>query len=206
MNTKLLQYTALAMGLLTLAGCQNFPTRTSPIEIFDDMVRQQKYKPQTLYRGSDGLFSDDMRSNRMPVPGTVAVGLLKDDDAVLRGAVNGQYLGKNPLKIDAALLANGQTKFNTYCSPCHDRTGSGQGIVPKRTLWLPTNLHEDRVVAMADGELYDVISNGRRTMHGYRYQILEADRWAIVAYVRALQRSDRGTLAEVPEALRADLR
>ena len=110
------------------------------------------------------------------------------------------------VKIDAALLKNGQSKFNTYCSPCHDRTGSGLGIVPKRTLWLPTNLHEDRVVAMADGEIYDVISNGRRTMHGYRYQILEADRWAIVAYVRALQRSDRGTIQDVPAELRADLR
>ena len=125
---------------------------------------------------------------------------------MFRGIVGGQYLGKSPLKIDAALLKTGQGKFNTYCSPCHDRTGSGQGIVPKRTLWLPTNLHEDRVVAMADGEIYDVISNGRRTMHGYRFQILESDRWAVVAYVRALQRSDRGTVEEVPAELRADLR
>jgi len=197
---------ALLLSLIFLNACQNFPSRTTQMEIFDDMVRQQKYKAQTLYRGTDGLFSDDMRSNRMPVPGTVAVGFLKEDDAAMRGSVSGQYIGKNPRKIDAALLQSGQTTFNTYCSPCHDRTGSGQGIVPKRTLWLPTNLHEDRVVAMADGESYDVISNGRRTMHGYRFQILENDRWAIVAYVRALQRSDRGTLAEVPAELQADLR
>lgn len=206
MNANIMKFSALALGLAVLSSCQNFPTRITPVEVFDDMARQLKYKPQTLYRGSDGLFADDMRSNRMPVPGTVAVGLLKDDDAMLRGAVNGQYLGKIPRKIDAALLATGQSKFDTYCSPCHDRTGSGQGIVPKRSLWLPTNLHEDRVVAMADGELYDVISNGRRTMHGYRFQIVEAERWAIVAYVRALQRSDRGTVEEVPAELRSDLR
>jgi len=201
-----MKYIAVLLSLLSVVSCQNFPSRTTQMEIFDDMVRQQKYKAQTLYRGSDGLFSEDMRSNRMPVPGTVAVGYLKDDDSLMRGTVNGQYLGKNPRKIDAELLKAGQGKFNTYCSPCHDRTGSGQGIVPKRTLWLPTNLHEDRVVAMADGEIYDVISNGRRTMHGYRFQIVEADRWAIVSYVRALQRSDRGTVAEVPAELRADLR
>jgi mono/diheme cytochrome c family protein len=195
---------SLVLGSLALAGCANFPTTSAPIEVMDDMDRQQKYKPQSLYRQT-GIF-DDARSNRMPVPGTVAVGYLKDDDATMRGIVNGQYVGTNPMKIDAALLKNGQARFNTYCSPCHDKTGSGQGVVPKRTLWLPTNLHEDRVVAMPDGELYDVISNGRRTMHGYKYQVVEADRWAIVAYVRALQRSDRGTLDEVPAELRSDLR
>lgn len=201
---KILSLLSLTLTVFGLAGCSNFPTRSRPIEVFDDMDRQQKYKAQSLYRGQ-GVFADG-RSNRMPVAGTVAVGHLKDDDAVFRGIVGGQYLGKNPLKIDAALLKTGQGKFNTYCSPCHDRTGSGQGIVPKRTLWLPTNLHEDRVVAMADGEIYDVVSNGRRTMHGYRFQILERDRWAVVAYVRALQRSDRGTVEEVPAELRADLR
>ncbi len=201
---KIFSLLGLTLIVLGLSGCANFPTRSRPIEIHDDMDRQQKYKAQTLYRGK-GLFADD-RSNRMPVPGTVAVGHLKDDDASFRGIVGGQYIGKLPVKIDAALLKTGQTRFNTYCSPCHDRTGSGQGIVPKRTLWLPTNLHEDRIVAMPDGEIFDVISNGRRTMHGYRYQILEADRWAIVAYVRALQRSDRGTVEDVPAELRADLR
>jgi len=201
---KMISLLSLTLAVFGLSGCANFPTRSAPIEIFDDMDRQQRYKTQSLYRGK-GVFADD-QSNRMPVAGTVAVGHLKDDDASFRGIVGSQYLGKMPVKIDAALLKTGQTKFNTYCSPCHDRTGSGQGIVPKRTLWLPTNLHEDRVVAMADGEIYDVISNGRRTMHGYRFQILEADRWAVVSYVRALQRSDRGTLEEVPTELRADLR
>jgi len=194
----------LTLAAIGLSGCANFPTRSTPIEIHNDMDRQEKYKAQTVYRGK-GLFAD-ARSNRMPVPGTVAIGHLKDDDVQYRGIVNGQYIGKMPVKIDAALLKTGQAKFNTYCSPCHDRTGSGQGVVPKRTLWLPTNLHEDRVVEMPDGEIYDVISNGRRTMHGYRYQIQEAERWAIVAYVRALQRSDRGTVQDVPAELRADLR
>jgi mono/diheme cytochrome c family protein len=204
MTQRITNLFGLSVILLGLTGCAGFPTRSAPLEIWDDMDHQQKYKAQTLYK-SKGLFTDD-RSNRMPVPGTVAVGHLKDDDTVIRGIVGGQYVGKLPVKLDAALLKTGQTKFNTYCSPCHDRTGSGQGIVPKRTLWLPTNLHEDRVVAMPDGELYDVISNGRRTMHGYRFQTTEYERWAIVSYVRALQRSDRGTLADVPQDLKADLR
>jgi mono/diheme cytochrome c family protein len=204
MNNRFPGLIGLALIASALTGCAGFPSRSAPLEVFDDMDHQQKYKAQSLYR-SKGMFADD-RSNRMPVAGTVAVGHLKDDDSLIRGVVGGQYLGKNPMKLDAALLKTGQTKFNTYCSPCHDRTGSGQGIVPKRTLWLPTNLHEDRVVAMPDGEIYDVISNGRRTMHGYRFQLAEADRWAIVAYVRALQRSDRGTVTDVPSELRADLR
>ena len=108
---KIISLFGIGLVVLGLSGCSNFPTRSAPVEVFDDMDRQQKYKAQTMYRGK-GLFADD-RSNRMPMPGTVAVGHLKDDDAQFRGIVNGQYLGKAPVKIDAALLKSGQTKFNT---------------------------------------------------------------------------------------------
>ena len=100
------------------------------------------------------------------------------------------YVGKSPVPLTPELLHEGQTKFNTYCTPCHDRTGSGQGIVPTRVpTWQPSNLTEDRVVQFADGDIFNVITNGRRTMPAYRFQITVEDRWAIIAYVRALQRA-----------------
>jgi mono/diheme cytochrome c family protein len=97
-------------------------------------------------------------------------------------------------------------KFNTYCQPCHDKTGSGQGIVPTRVAtWQPSNLTEDRVVQFADGDIFNVITNGRRSMPPYRFQIAVEDRWAIIAYVRALQRAAHGTKAEVPADRAAEL-
>jgi mono/diheme cytochrome c family protein len=166
------------------------------------MDRQERYNPQT----ESPIFSD-RRSSRPPVPGTVARGMLKEDDAFYTGLLpNNQYLGKNPLTITMDVLQHGQRRYNTYCSPCHDRTGQGRGVIGVRTNWIPTSLQEDRVKAFNDGEIFHVLSNGRRAMPPYKFQITEHDRWAIVAYVRALQRTTSGTVEDVPQELRADLR
>jgi mono/diheme cytochrome c family protein len=191
---------AFSLGVLLLAGCAG-PQRSGPIEVWPDMDRQEKYKAQT----ESALFSDG-RSNRRPVEGTVAVGHLKEDTVYTTGVENGQWIGKSPVAVSGDLLKRGQQRYNIYCSPCHDRTGQGQGIVPKKATWIPTNLMEERVAAMPDGEIYSVISHGRRSMPGYKYQVVEADRWAIVAYVRALQRSSLGTVEDVPSNLRSELR
>jgi mono/diheme cytochrome c family protein len=141
------------------------------------------------------------------VEGTVAIGQLKTDEAFVTGKSTGYYIGRNPLPVNKETLLHGQEKFNVYCQPCHDRTGSGKGIVPaKVTGWLPTNLHDDRALKMADGEIFEVITNGRRTMKGYRFQVSVQDRWAIVAYVRALQRAGLGTVEDVPQETRSELR
>jgi mono/diheme cytochrome c family protein len=184
-----------------LTGCSNFPSRQPPVMIWSDMKLQDKYKSQA---GSD--FFADGRASRRPVEGTVAVGALKADGPYATGEKDGMYVAQNPEPITPELLARGQERFNINCAPCHDKTGSGRGVVPARTNWLPGNLHEDRMVAMVDGEIYHVIAQGRRSMPGYRYQISEKDRWAIVAYVRALQRAWRGTLADVPADLQSKLR
>jgi mono/diheme cytochrome c family protein len=186
---------------VVLAGCAGQTSRMPPIEVWPDMDRQGKYKPQT-----ESQYFSDKRSSRMPVAGTVARGLLKEDDVFTTGINAGNYVGRNPLKIDAETLKWGQARFNTYCSPCHDRTGQGQGTVAQRATWLPTNLHEDRVRGMADGEIFNVISHGRRSMPPYRFQITERDRWAIVMYVRALQRTTGAGIDDVPQELRGDLR
>jgi mono/diheme cytochrome c family protein len=186
--------------LLALAGC-GVTTRQTPVELFPDMDRQPKYKPQAA-----SPFFSDGRASRPPVPGTVAVGQLRVDDALQTGIAAGMYIGKNPFPVDAAQLARGRERFDIYCAVCHDRTGSGKGTVPVRSSWLPTNLHEERIRGMSDGELFNVSTFGRRTMPGYRFQVPVQDRWAIVSYVRALQRSRAATLADVPPELRSEVR
>jgi cytochrome c5 len=193
-------WNSAALALVTLAGCG--PTsRRPPIEIFSDMDRQPKYKAQMA-----GAFFPDGRASRQPVPGTVAQGQLKEDVAWSTGISDGMYIGKNPLPITREVLARGEERYNIYCATCHDRTGQGHGIVSVRSSWLPSNLHDPRQKNMTDGELFWVATNGRRSMPAYRFQVDERDRWAIVAYVRALQRTTSATLNDVPAELKGDLR
>ncbi|MDX2150956.1 MAG: cytochrome c [Bryobacteraceae bacterium] len=197
---------ALLAAALLLTGCSDITSRQPPVQVWPDMKNQQKFKVQ-----SETSFFADGRSNRRPPLGTVAYGTLKEDDAYATGIANGMYIGKNPETIDRQLLDRGRVKYETYCSPCHSRTGSENGVVPRRTIlagtpWLPTMLQDARVKGMTDGEIYHVATNGRRSMHGYKYQVSDRDRWAIVAYVRALQRATSGTLEDVPQELRSEVR
>lgn len=185
-----------------LGGCSNFPSRQPPIWVWWDMKKQDKYKTQ-----AESAFFADGRASRAPVAGTVAQELYRPDRAFATGiGPDGNYVAQNPLPITKETLLQGQRKFDIYCAPCHDRTGSGRGIVPAKAVWVPGNLHDERIVNFVDGELYHVITNGRRSMPGYRFQISEKDRWAIVAYIRALQRAWRGTMADVPPELQSKVR
>jgi hypothetical protein len=184
----------LVPALLLLAGCSSVQ-RDTPIQVWDDMKHQQKFKAQAPVVG---IF-DDGRSNRLRPEDTVARDNYFDASPYSTGLENGMYVGKNPVPVTLELLEQGQTKFNIYCSPCHDQTGMGHGIVPTHVpTWQPSNLTEDRVVQFADGDIFNVITNGRRTMPSYQYQVVIADRWAIVAYVRALQRAAHSKPDEVP--------
>jgi len=192
----------LAAATLLLAGCSNFPSRDPQVWFWSDMKHQLKYKAQS----SSPLFADG-RSSRPPVAGTVAQETYRPDTAYSTGiGADGNYVALNPEPVNRAALERGRAQFDVYCAACHDRTGSGRGIVPARSGWLAGNLHDDRIVNMVDGELFHVATNGRRTMPGYRFQISERDRWAIVAYLRALQRSWRSTLDDVPAELKASVR
>jgi mono/diheme cytochrome c family protein len=187
--------------LLALAGAGCSSTSSHPpVQVFNDMKHQPKYLPQ----GASPLFSDG-RASRPPVPGTVARGQLRADPVFYTGIHNGNYV-VNPLPLDMQVMKRGQERFDVYCAPCHDRTGAGKGIVAQRSSWLAASLHEPRIREMADGELFDTITHGKRTMPGYRFQIPERDRWSIVAYVRALQRATGGTVSDVPQELRSELR
>jgi len=189
----------LALLVVVLAGCSDV-RRTPPFELWPDMKHQGKYMPQ----GASYFFADQ-RASRMPVEGTVSREDLQDE-AFTTGIADGRYIGMNPLPISAETLKLGQGKFNIYCTPCHSRVGDGKGMVALRTpTWQPSNLHDPRIKAQSDGEIFHTVSFGKSSMPAYRFQIAGRDRWAIVAYVRALQRTE-GTVGDVPPTLRAELR
>jgi mono/diheme cytochrome c family protein len=200
--------TAATIGLLALAvvlsGCSVIQ-RDPPLQVWDDMKHQPKFKAQSEMEESN-VFPN-RRVSRMPVEDTVARESLREDTPFNTGAENGMYVGKSPVPLTIDVLKHGQSKFNTYCSPCHDQSGMGKGIVPTRVpAWQPANLTEDRIVQYADGEIFDVISHGRRTMTAYNYFLTPDDRWAVIAYVRALQRAAHGKLEDVPAEERAALK
>ncbi len=179
------------------------------IHIIQDMDNQAKFKDQR----ASVLFADG-RSMRPPVPGTVARGDLQHDDHFFRGIVGEAWSTTFPLHklpVDDALLDRGQQRFGVYCAPCHGLTGDGQGLVNQRAIelggaWVPpANLHEAQYRERALGHLFNTISNGIRSMPQYGDAIPPADRWAIVAYVRALQRSQFATIDDVPAAERAQM-
>ena len=166
------------------------------------MNSQPKYEAQ-----EQSEFFEDGATMRAPVPGTVARGDLRDDDIYFLGKDDsGTLIQQAPVEVSMPLLRRGQERYNIYCAPCHDRTGAGQGIIIKKGYLPPPSFHIDRLREAPDGHIYDVISNGIRNMPAYNHQISIADRWAIVAYVRALQRSQNATISDVPEELRGEIK
>src|SRR5450755_978757 len=133
----------LALSVLTLAGCSGVQ-RDPPVQVWDDMKHQPKFHPQGENEVS--ALAADHRDARRPPEGTIARGAASDQSAFNTGMDGDMYVGKSPVPLTPALLHQGQMRFNTYCQPCHDKTGSGVGIVPTRVpTWQPSNLTEDRV-------------------------------------------------------------
>lgn len=160
------------------------------------MQDQPKYKP---YRES--AFFEDGKSARPLLEGTVARGRLKEDLQFYTGRTGpgpSDYVGLLPIPINEELLDRGQERFNINCSPCHGLLGDGEGMVAKRGFRQPPSYHIDRLRNAPPGYLFDVMTNGFGAMPDYAAQITVRDRWAIVAYIRALQLSQNATLADVP--------
>jgi mono/diheme cytochrome c family protein len=142
---------------------------------------------------------------RAPVRGTVARGELKDDTALWAGRdASGAFVADNPLTVDLALLERGREKYDIYCSVCHGLAGDGQGIIMTGGYgYVPApTYHSDMLRAQPDGYIYDALTWGIRSMPGYGTQIKVEDRWAIVSYIRALQRSQAASVDDVPESER----
>jgi mono/diheme cytochrome c family protein len=150
-------------------------------------------------------FFSDGHSTRMPVANTVARGQLRDDELLYTGKIGGQLATEFPMPVTAETMARGQERFNVFCSPCHGRTGDGTGMIVQRGFRQPPSYYEDRLVNAPVGYLFDIMTNGFGAMQDYSAQVPVADRWAIAAYIRALQLSRRGTTNDVPADRREEL-
>ena len=165
-----------------------------------DMHDQPKYTP---LRESD--FFGDGRSARPVLEGTVARGQLHDDELLQTGRVDGQLSAEFPFAVTTEVVARGRERYDIFCAPCQDRTGRGNGMIVRRGYRQPPSLHLERLRQEPAGHFVDVMTNGFGAMPDYRSQVPPSDRWAIAAYIRALQLSGAATLDQVPAELRDKL-
>jgi mono/diheme cytochrome c family protein len=158
------------------------------------MDDQPKVRTQTA-----STFFFNGSSMREPVPGTIPIGGLKEDTAFFTGkGEDGQFVASIPQSVDDAVVGRGRERYGIYCQPCHDARGDGRGILFQRGNVPTATFHQEKILKYADGQIFDVITNGQGLMPSYRWPIPPADRWAIVAYVRALQRERQARAAAAP--------
>jgi mono/diheme cytochrome c family protein len=201
------------LATISVLGFRGSPFRKPPLYIFPDMERQPKLRPQTA-----NAFFENGLSSRLPVAGTIArsqpiqVGAKAmyawEDSPVTTGRITGttNFVEVNPLPVTAELMQRGEEVFNINCAACHSKLGDGNGA-PKRinAMAVVGNLHDKRIVEQTDGELFNTVSYGKGLMQGYAGNVAIQDRWASIAYLRALQLSRLASLDDVPEAARGKL-
>ncbi len=217
------------IALVAFLGFRGQRSTGSPIELFPDMVRQPKVRAQAPL----GFFADD-RGARVPVNGTVPIGYdmpeasakaspgaaaapssYREDHPRVSFSAGTDYvdtgkMGANwgtgiPLEVTPQLMARGEQRFNINCAVCHGGAAAGNGITKQFGLTTVVSLQDDRIRSMADGEIFNTITHGKNTMMAYGPNVTVNDRWAIITYLRALQRSQNSTIADVPPEARAGL-
>ena len=216
------------IALVAVFGFRGQKSTQPPTEVFPDMVRQPKVRAQAPLN-----FFADGRGPRLPVIGTVPVGyemprpkaeatpagsaedapeeahtriaFSAGTDYLNTGKMGDQWGSGIPLPVTRELMERGQQRFNITCAMCHGAAAAGNGITKQYGLATVVSLQDDRIRKMSDGEIFNTVTNGKNTMMPYGPNIVVADRWAIIAYLRALQRSQHATVADVPEAQRAEL-
>ena len=202
MTTRLF---ALATLAVAVGGCRGMTSEAPPIHPNLNMDYTQRFEAQE----PNPLFADDA-AQRQPVAGTIARGGLRTEGNAPfyygRNA-DGSYVDEIPIEVNASLVERGQDRYNIYCTPCHGVAGDGRGIVAvgnggQGYGFAVPSYHTDALRARPDGYLYDVIQNGVNTMPSYGHEMAAADRWAVVAYIRALERSQAAGAADVPQTER----
>ena len=216
----------LTIAGLAFLGFRGKKTADPPFELFPDMVRQPKVRAQSPLD-----FFSDRRGSRMPVEGTVPIGyeppraetiatpaagvpaaqprehlaFSEGTDYYATGKMGDRWGTGLPIDVTPELMRRGREHFNITCAMCHGATGTGNGIAKQHGLATVVTLQDDRIRGMSDGEIFNTITNGKNTMMAYGSIITVSDRWAIIAYLRALQRSQNATVADVPQDQRAAL-
>lgn len=200
MRNFLLGFILVCVLTVCVLGFRGGLSRKPPVEIFPDMDRQLKLRPQT----EAGFFPDN-RSSRLPIPGTVARGAHYAETPVNTGRISGTTNGVEniPVPVTRQLMQRGKERFEISCLPCHGALADGNGITKKYGMAVVANLHDPRIVKLPDGEIFNVITYGRGLMGAYGPNVVPEDRWAIVAYLRALQRSRLASVDDVPAEMQS---
>jgi cytochrome c5 len=203
MRYFILGFALLVVIVVSIAGFRGGKSTRPPLEIFSDMDRQPKLRPQA----PNNLFSDRL-SSQLPPGGTIARGSRFEDTPENTGRVPGttNFVEWLPVPVTAVLLARGQERYQINCAPCHGATGEGKGITTKYGMVGVANFHDRRLVAMPDGQIFNTITHGFNLMGAYGANVEVADRWAIIAYMRAMQRGWLASIEDVPEPRRAALK
>lgn len=207
-------YTLLFAVVLTLSvmGFRGLRSTQPPIEVFPDMDRQGHYKPQAASK-----FFADGRTDRPSPAGTVPRGrsevgtadpaFLRADDAHFAGkAADGAFVRGFPIEVSETMIQRGQNRYMIYCAPCHGALGDGNGITKQYGMVATPTYHDPRLRDMAEGELFNTITHGKNTMLPYGDKLTPDERWAVVAYVRALQRAHHASINDVPLEKRGELK
>ena len=205
MRYFLLVLGVIVIAVMAVAGKRGDMSRRPPIELFPDMDRQPKLRPQA----ANSLFKDGL-SSQQPINGTIARGSAYQDNPFNTGKIPGttNWVDTIPTPVTTQLLERGRDRYDISCSPCHGAQGDGKGITTKFGMAVIADLHDAagrKVPQQPDGQLFGTISYGKGLMQGYATTLSIQDRWAIVAYVRALQRSHLGNMNDVPADKRADV-
>ena len=183
---RALKLATLALAALTLSGCmRGCSSPRPPIHFNPNMDQQPRINAQ-----AESNFFYDGQAMRAPIPGTVARGELRTEPAHYysgRDAFD-QFIETSPVQATEDVLARGLRQFTIYCQPCHEKRGTGKGIMYEYGGVPMPSFYEDRLMQMPDGELFDVITFGKNLMQGYAYPLVPSDRWAVVAHVRKMQR------------------
>jgi len=204
----------LVIFALAILGFRGSAFTKSPIDVFPEwafpaMRVQPKYKNQ----GESTFFADGRADRPLPA-GVVAASFgpggqpLRADDHLYAGkTASGDFARGFPaaLNVDAALLQRGRDRFQIYCQPCHGALGDGMGVTKSYGMGATPSYHIDRIRTMAEGEIFNTITNGKATMQSYADKLVPEDRWAVIAYIRALQRAQNGSVKDVPSAHKQEL-
>jgi mono/diheme cytochrome c family protein len=195
----------VAVLLFSLLGLRGTKFTSPPLDVFPEWAFPgMKYQPKLRPQAESRFFADG-RADRLPVEHTVMRGMLRTDDALYAGKnASGQWLTGFPssLTVDVKFIEHGRERYQIYCSPCHGAVGDGNGITKKYGMGATPSYHDDARRKLTDGQIFDTITHGtaNKNMLPYADKLSPEDRWAVVAYVRALQRAQQGTAADVTDA------
>ncbi len=188
--------------LVSLLGLRGTSFTLPPLDAFAEWAfPAMRYQPRPRPQSESRFFADG-RSDRLPPAHTIARGMLREDDHRYAGKAGSAFASGLPggITVDLKFLERGRDRFQIYCAPCHGTLGDGNGITKKYGMGATPSYHDDRLRNMPDGEIFNTITNGKNTMLPYADKLAPDDRWAVVAYLRALQRAQQGTVADVTDA------